>query len=91
MPISTNGLLRRKYTPRNTLCILPKPGVLNDDSGPYWNNSPESMPYLDHHPSGLNFVHLICVLPCSLCCVFNLFAVFLFSFVQAAADLILCF
>ena len=50
-PAVSEEQLRRKYTPRNTLCILTKPGVLNDDSGPYWNNSPESMPYLDHHPS----------------------------------------
>ena len=59
--------------------VLPKPGQapLSDfeDYGPYWNNSSESMPFLDHLS---DYTSNICFFPGSFCLVF-------FSFFQALA------
>ena len=62
-----------------SVSVLHKPGEASssdiEDYGPYWNNSSESMPYLDHLSDQ---IWNICVFPGSFCLLF-------FSFLQPLA------
>ena len=79
--------LRRKYTPRNTLCMLTKPGEESSLDTGIIPQSPCHTWIIIFHTKFRTFA--VCLVHCAVFSIF--FAVFLFSFVQAAADLILCF